>query len=77
MIFPAIIKIFFFGGGTVLQLFLHLAKMARQFLVLPASSACSERLFSSAGKMHDDLIKNTSKGTMESQLIVCLNYPSA
>ena len=57
--------------------FPHLAKMARQFLATPASSSCSGRLFSSAGKMHDDMKKNTSEGTMESQLIVCLNYPSA
>ena len=57
--------------------FPHLAKMARQFLAALASSACSERLFSSARKMHGDLKKNTTEGTMESQLIVCHNYPSA
>jgi len=57
--------------------FPHLAKMAGRFLAVPASLACLERLFSSAGKMHDDLKKSTSEGTMESQLIVCLNYPFA
>jgi hypothetical protein len=57
--------------------FPHLAKMARQFLAAPVPSACSERFISSAGKMHDDLKKNLSEDTMESQLIVCLNYPSA
>ena len=52
-------------------------KMARQFLAAPASSASAERLFSSAGKMHDDLKKSTSEETMESSLIVNMNYPSA
>ena len=57
--------------------FPNLAKMARQFLAAPASSASAERLFSSAGKMHDDLKKSTSEETMESSLIVNMNYPSA
>lgn len=57
--------------------FPHLSKMARQFLSAPASSASAERLFSSAGKMHDDLKKNTTEGTLESQLIVGLNLPDA
>ena len=57
--------------------FPHLSKMARQFLSAPASSASVERLFSSAGKMHDDLKKNTSEETLESQLIVGLNLPDA
>jgi len=51
--------------------------MARQFFSAPASSASVERLFSSAGKMHDDLKKNTSEETLESQLIVGLNLPDA
>jgi 2-oxo-4-hydroxy-4-carboxy--5-ureidoimidazoline (OHCU) decarboxylase len=51
--------------------------MARQFLSAPASSACAERLFSSAGKMHDDLKKSTNEATLESQLIVNRNYPDA
>ena len=55
----------------------NLAKMARQFLASPASSACSERLFSAAGKMHDDLKKSTSEETLESSLIVGHNYPNA
>ncbi len=57
--------------------FPNLARMARQFLVAPASFASAERLFSSAGKMHDVLKKSTSKETMESSLIVCMSYPSA
>jgi hypothetical protein len=32
----------------------YLSKMARQLLSCPASSAGLERLFSKAGKMHDD-----------------------
>jgi hypothetical protein len=55
----------------------YLAKMARQFLAAPASSAASERLFSRAGKMHDDLKKSTSESTLESQLSVAVNYPDA
>ena len=55
----------------------NLAKMARQFLAAPASSASAERLFSSAGKMHDDLKKSTKEDTLESALIVGMNYPNA
>ncbi len=57
--------------------FPHLTKMARQFLSAPTSSACAERLFSSSGKMHDDLKKSTNEATLESQLIVNRNYPDA
>ena len=57
--------------------FPHLSKMARQFLAAPASSASVERLFSSAGKMHDDLKKSSSEETLESQLIIGLNLPDA
>ena len=55
----------------------YLSKMARQFLAAAASSASAERLFSSAGKMHDDLKKSTCEATLESSLIVGLNYPDA
>ena len=51
--------------------------MARQFLGAAASSASAERLFSSAGKMHDDLKKSTCEATLESSLIVGMNYPNA
>ena len=57
--------------------FPHLSKMARQFLAAPASSASVERLFSSAGKMHDDVKKSTSEETLESMLIIGLNLPDA
>lgn len=57
--------------------FPHLAKMARQFLGAPASSACAERLFSGAGKMHDDLKKATKESTLALQLSIMVNYPDA
>ena len=55
----------------------NLSKMARQFLAAPASSASAERLFSGAGKMHDDLKKCTSESTLEDMLIVGQNFKSA
>ncbi len=57
--------------------FPHLSKMARQFLSAPASSTCTERIFSIAGKMHDDLKKSTNECTLESHLIVNRYYPYA
>jgi hypothetical protein len=51
----------------------HLAKMARQFLALPASSAGCERLFHAAGRMHDDLKKSTTDETMQRVLNVYAN----
>ena len=53
--------------------FPHLAKMARQFLAMPASSASPERLFSAAGKMHDGQKKNTKEDTLSLQLEVKMN----
>ena len=53
----------------------HLAKMARQFLALPASSAGCEKLFSAAGRMHDDFKKVTSETTTGMQLEVKINVP--
>ena len=35
----------------------HMAKMAREFLGRPATSAGVERMFSKAGKLHDDMKK--------------------
>jgi hypothetical protein len=55
----------------------NLSKMARQFLAAPASSASAERLFSGAGKMHDDLKKCTSESTLEDMLIVGHNFDCA
>lgn len=55
----------------------NLSKMARQFLAAPASSASAERLFSGAGKMHDDLKKCTSEPTLEDMLIVGHNFEDA
>ena len=57
--------------------FPNLSKMARQFLAAPASSAAAERMFSAAGKMHDDLKKSTTEDTLEDMLIVAKNFPDA
>lgn len=53
----------------------NLAKMARQFLALPASSAGTERLFSAAGNQHDDLKKSIKEDTLSMQLEVKCNCP--
>mmetsp|Transcript_1169 Transcript_1169/g.3097 ORF Transcript_1169/g.3097 Transcript_1169/m.3097 type:complete len:83 (-) Transcript_1169:156-404(-) len=50
-----------------------LAKMARQYLGCPASSAGVERMFSRAGKMHDDLKAAQSDSTLEHSLLAAAN----
>ena len=57
--------------------FPFLSKMARQFLASPASSAGVERLFSKAGKMHDDQKTSTEEITLENQLLISMTYPDA
>ena len=52
----------------------HLAKMVRQFHALPASSAGVERVFSAAGKMHDDLRKAVKDETLEASLLASFNH---
>jgi hypothetical protein len=51
----------------------YLAKMARQFLSMPASSAGVERLFHTAGRMHDDLKKFVGEGSIGLMLEVHQN----
>ena len=55
------------------SLFPNLARMARQFLALPASSAGVERLFSAAGNMHDTKRKRTSESTLSHMLNIKVN----
>ena len=50
-----------------------LAKMAAQILGRPASSAGVERLFSKAGKLHDDLKKGQVDDTLEHSLFAAAN----
>ncbi|KAK3234764.1 hypothetical protein CYMTET_54987 [Cymbomonas tetramitiformis] len=45
-------------------------RMALQFLGCPATTAGVERTFSAAGRMHDDLRKNTEEDTLEHMLRV-------
>ena len=50
-----------------------LAKMVKQYLAAPASSAGVERVFSAAGKMHDDLKKSAKDSTLEYSLFAAFN----
>ena len=50
-----------------------LAKMAKQYLAAPFSSAGVERVFSAAGKMHDDLRKSEKDSTLEHSLFAAFN----
>ena len=51
----------------------HLARMARQWLGCPATSAGVERLFSKAGSMHHDLKGSMEDGSLEHALIATAN----
>ena len=51
----------------------HLAKMARQFLGRPASSAGVERMFSKAGKLHDDMKKGQDDDSLEHAMLASAN----
>lgn len=57
--------------------FPFLSVMVRQFLAMPASSAGVERAFSGAGKMHSDLRKSVTEGTLKHSLIAGKNYQPA
>ena len=50
-----------------------LAKMARQFLGRPAASAGVERMFSKAGRMHDDMKMSQADDTLEHALLAAAN----
>ena len=54
--------------------FPSVARMARQYLAFPSTSAGVERLFSKAGKMYDDLSKNTQDETLKHSLMAASNY---
>ena len=50
-----------------------LARMARQHLGRPASSAGVERMFSKAGQLHDDLKASQADETLEHALLTGAN----
>ena len=50
-----------------------LARMARQFLGAPASSAGVERVFSAAGNMHGDLRKSMKDQSLKHSLFASFN----
>ena len=51
----------------------HLAKMARQFLGCPASSASVERIFSVAGQFFDDLRRQLDDEKLEELIWAAIN----
>ncbi len=51
----------------------NLAKMARQYLALPATFAGVERLFSNGGQMHGSLRKSIKEQTLEMMLYINKN----
>ena len=51
----------------------NLAKMVKQYLSAPASSAGVERVFSAAGNMHGDLQKSAKDTTLEHSLFAAFN----
>ena len=51
----------------------HLAKMVKQYFAAPASSGGVERVFSAAGKMHDDLRKSMNDNSLEHSLFAAFN----
>ena len=53
--------------------FPSVARMARQFLGVPASTAGVERAFSIVTGMHSDLRKKLTEGTIEHTLMAALN----
>jgi hypothetical protein len=67
-------------GGSPLQWwaknqwrFPTIAPMARTYLGCPASTAGLERMFSAAGRMHNDFKKSTSEVTLEHMLMARYN----
>lgn len=61
------------GSATGTDALPHLAKMARQYLGRPASSAGVERAFSKAGKLHDDLKAAQDDDTLAHALLAGKN----
>ena len=51
----------------------NLAKIVKEYFAAPASSGGVERVFSAAGKMHDDLKKSSRDDTLEASLFAMKN----
>ena len=49
--------------------------MVKQYRASPASSAGVERVFSAAGRMHDDLRKSMKNDTLSHSLFAAFNTP--
>ena len=51
--------------------YLGLAKMVKQYFAAPGSLGGVERVFSAAGKMHDDLKKSAKDARSRRRVTVC------
>ena len=51
----------------------HLARMAQQFLAVPATSASCERVFSLAGRLYGDLTQHQNDCTLEERMWAKIN----
>lgn len=51
----------------------ELARMVKQYFAAPATSAGVERVFSAAGRMHDDMRKAMKEGTLKHSLFAAQN----
>ena len=52
---------------------LILARMAQQFLAVPATSASAERVFSLAGRIFSDLTQHQNDTTLEERMWARIN----
>jgi len=59
--------------GTNETRFPNLARMAAQYLGIPASSAAAERVFSISGRIYGDLSQNMNAITLEERLFAKIN----
>ena len=53
--------------------FPNLARMAAQYLGVPASSAAAERVFSISGRIYGDLSQNMNAVTLEERMFAKIN----
>ena len=63
----------FVWWGLNEERFPNLARMAAQYLGIPASSAAAERVFSLSGRLYGDLSQNMTARTLEERMFAKVN----